>query len=274
MNASMIGAFALTLTGCGSTKDSDTGSSHASEDEHHSDINEPQANDTGTAPATDTGGSGDTGGPGDTGEPDPEPFAPNWPDGTDPFADAVVSFEPGPDAGFGSEGFPEIVLGAPGGRGTSGSLDVLSLGELGSITLEMVDLAIYDGPGPDLIVFENAFGTWAETGRVEVSSDGVEWAGWTCEAENADDNFPGCAGVNQVYATSEFLVDPTDPLVAGGDAFDLADIGVTEARFVRITDSGYNALGYGGETGGFDLDAVGAANWMAVPDAAPPEEAP
>ena len=80
--------------------------------------------------------------------------------------------------------------------------------------------------------------------------------------------------MNQVYATSEFLVDPTDPLVAGGDAFDLAEIGVAEARFVRITDSGYNALGYGGETGGFDLDAVGAANWMATPEADPPEGTP
>ena len=213
-------------------------------------------------------GEPDTGEP-DTGEPESDPFVPDWPDGTDPFADAVADFEPGPDAGFGSEGFPEIVLGPPEGAGAGGSLDVLSLGELGSITLEMTDLEIYDGPGPDLIVFENAFSGWSETGRVEVSQDGTEWFGWTCEAENADEGFPGCAGVNNVYATSAFEIDPTDPLVAGGDAFDLADIGVESARFIRITDSGYNALGYGGETGGFDLDAVGAANWQAIaaPDA-------
>ena len=233
--------------------------------------------DTGSPPDSgeplDSGTSTETGAP-DTGEPEPEPdpFVPDWPDGTDPFADAVYAFEPGPDAGFGSDGFPDIVLGPPEGMGSAGSLDVLSLGEMGSITLEMTDLEIYDGPGPDLIVFENAFGTWAETGRVEVSQDGSEWFGWTCEAENIDEGFPGCAGVSQVYATSEFLVDPTDPMVAGGDAFDLADIGVTSARYVRITDSGFNAMGYGGETGGFDLDAIAAANWMGVPADDEPED--
>ena len=37
---------------------------------------------------------------------------------------------------------------------------------------------------------------------------------------------------------------------AGGDAFDLADLGLESANFVRIVDSGANILG------GFDLDAV------------------
>ena len=69
-----------------------------------------------------------------------------------------------------------------------------------------------------------------------------------------------------MYATPEFLIDPTDPDVAGGDAFDLADIGVDSARFVRITDSGFNVAGYGGITGGFDLDAVCAANWTPLTD--------
>lgn len=220
--------------------------------------------DTGQAEA-DTGDTTDTGDTGDTGEDPVEPFIPNWPDGTDPFADAVSAFEPGPDAGFGSDDFPDIVLGSPEGRGvSSGSLHVLSLGELGSITLEMTDLEIIDGPGPDLIVFENAFTAWIETGRVEASVDGIEWFEWACEAENAADDFPGCAGVSGVYATSELEVDPTDPLVAGGDAFDLADIGLSSARFIRITDSGFNAMAYGGETGGFDLDAIAAANWAVL----------
>ncbi len=260
----------LVCMGCGSSdsKTSDTPSSPADTGaaSDPSTTNGDTASPTETGEPSDTGNAADTGAQDDTGgEPEPDPFTPDWPDGTDPFADAVYAFDPGPDAGFGSEGFPEIVLGSPEGRGTSGSLDVLSLGELGSITLEMVDLELFDGPGPDLIVFENAFGTWAETGRVEVSQDGIEWFGWTCEAENAEDGFPGCAGVSQVYATSEFLIDPTDPVVAGGDAFDLADIGVSSARFVRITDSGFNAMGYGGETGGFDLDAIAAANWLGIP---------
>ena len=189
-------------------------------------------------------------------------FRPDWPEGTDPFGDEVVSFEPGPDAGFGSDDFPEIVLGSPhGSRGGGGSLHVLSLGELGSIVIEFTDLGIIDGPGADLLVFENPFPGWSETAIVEVSNDGETWTGWFCDAENAEEGFPGCAGIASVYATPELLIDPTDPEVAGGDAFDLADIGVESARFVRITDSGFNALGYGGTTGGFDLDAVGIANW-------------
>jgi hypothetical protein len=63
--------------------------------------------------------------------------------------------------------------------------------------------------------------------------------------------------VGIVYAGPEGT-DPTDPAAAGGDAFDLADIGVAHARFVRITDSGANT--YDGETGGFDLDAIAVVN--------------
>lgn len=228
--------------------------------------------DTGDEPQ-DTGphGNDDTGvdtgvapGP-DTGEPPVEVFIPNWPDGTDPFADAIVNFSPGPDAGYGADELPDVVLGSPnGGGGGAGSLDVLSLGELGSITLELTDLEVIDGPGPDLLVFENPFPGWYETGVVEASLDGIDWYAWPCEAEDADGGFPGCAGTEVVYATEAFLVDPTDPIAAGGDAFDLADIGLPAARFVRITDSGYNAMGYGGTTGGFDLDAVAAANWAEI----------
>ena len=99
-------------------------------------------------------------------------FIPDWPEGTDPFGDVVVSFDPGPDAGFGEEGFPDIVLGSPHGtRGGGGSLHVLSLGERGSIVIEFTDLGIIDGPGADLLVFENPFPTWSETGVVEVSND-------------------------------------------------------------------------------------------------------
>jgi hypothetical protein len=50
----------------------------------------------------------------------------------------------------------------------------------------------------------------------------------------------------------ENTIDPTDPAVAGGDAFDLADLGVSEARYVRITDR----IDLTGSSGTFDLDAV------------------
>jgi hypothetical protein len=44
--------------------------------------------------------------------------------------------------------------------------------------------------------------------------------------------------------------------VAGGDAFDLADIGVARARYVKITDR----ADLTGSTPVFDLDAVSIHN--------------
>ena len=86
----------------------------------------------------------------------------------------------------------------------------------------------------------------------------------TCEPEDPARDFPGCAGTNPVLATSDNHVDPTNPGVAGGDPFDLADIGLSTARFIRIRDSGVNGHGYGGATSGFDLDAVAAVHWSAI----------
>ena len=153
---------------------------------------------------------------------------------------------------------PDVVLGAPVGGGEIGSLDVLSLGDRGVIVLEFTDIGLIDGPGPDLLVFENPFIGWLETGEVAVSEDGQTWHTWPCDPEDADGGYPGCAGVQRVWSTPDNGVDPTDPDTAGGDAFDLADLGVTHARFVRITDSGSND--YQGVAGGFDLDAVAIVN--------------
>jgi len=176
----------------------------------------------------------------------------------DPFADAVVSFEPGEGAGYGQDELPDVVLGAPNGTEAGApSLDVLSLGDGGVIVLGLEDLSLTDGEGIDLLVFENPMEAWPETGVVAVSDDGETWTEWPCDAEDESDGFPGCAGVGIVYAGPEGA-DPTDPSAAGGDAFDLADIGVAHARFVRITDSGANT--YDGETGGFDLDAIAVVN--------------
>ena len=74
----------------------------------------------------------------------------------------------------------------------------------------------------------------------------------------AEEGSPGCAGVNPVLANRTNGVDPTDPALAGGDAFDLADVGLARARYVRIRDSGVNP--YEGTTGGFDLDALAVVN--------------
>ncbi|CAM3583141.1 cell surface protein [Corallococcus sp. ZKHCc1 1396] len=182
----------------------------------------------------------------------------------DPFADRVTAYEFGDQAGFGQDRFPDVVLGPPVGAGqNTGSLDVLSLGRGGFITLEFTDLLAVDGPGVDLLVFENAFQKYggdifAETARVSVSDDGATWYDFACDPSDKDGGFPGCAGTHPVHSAPDNGISPTDPTVAGGDGFDLADVGLSRARFVRLTDTGLNS--YGGTSGGFDLDAVAVVN--------------
>ena len=48
-----------------------------------------------------------------------------------------------------------------------------------------------------------------------------------------------------------------DPAVTGGDAFDLAELGLAEARFVRVRDVSETGAP---PTAGFDLDAIGVVN--------------
>ena len=178
----------------------------------------------------------------------------------DPFADVVVSFQPGNNAGFGQDQYPDVVLGPPHGKGPSaGSLHVLSLGQEGEIILGFEDIPITDGPGVDVLVFENAFPGWPELGVVSVSEDGEEWHEWPCDTSNADAQFPGCAGVSSVLSHPDNGISPSDPETAGGDGFDLADLGLSEAWFIRITDAGTNP--YEGSSGGFDLDAVSVVHW-------------
>ena len=167
-----------------------------------------------------------------------------------PFASSIVSYDPGEGAGFGQDSLPDIVLGPPLGAGeNAGSLDVLTLGHEGEIVLAF-DVEIVNGEGSDLIVYENVFIGWQETGVVSVSQDGETWYSWPCDAENPDANYPGCAGVQPSLSHPDNCIDATDPAVAGGDHFDLADIGLETASFVRVQDSGANG------SGGFDLDAV------------------
>jgi hypothetical protein len=176
--------------------------------------------------------------------------------GADPFADEVVEFLPGEGAGHGEPGLPDVVLGPPHGFGeAAGSLDVLSLGLEGEIVLQFTDLQIVDGPGVDLIVFENPWYGWIETGFVAVSTDGVTWHEFPCEPHDAAGGFPGCSGTHPVYSHPDNGLDPTDPEEAGGDGYDLAEVGLDSARYVRVRDSGAN-LQYGAPTGGYDLDAV------------------
>jgi hypothetical protein len=187
-----------------------------------------------------------------------------------PFAERVVRFEPGAGAGFGADAMPWVVLGGPRGEGAArGSVDVVSLGTGGSIVLAFEARPIVDGPGPDLVIFENAFRyggsrTYGEFGAVSVSDDGARWVAFACDAGTGR----GCAGAAPVYANIERnALTCTDPAVAGGDAFDLAAAGLARARYVRIDDAAtFPAPAAGGDgKAGFDLDAVAAVHRAAAP---------
>lgn len=191
--------------------------------------------------------------------------APGAYDESDPFADRVVCFKPGAGAGYGKKMLPKIVLGAPyGGGKLLGGTDVLALGTNGSIVLEFVNNEVFDGDGPDLLIFENAFleapgddpqRGFFELGKVEVSIDGEAWKEFPYDTIDRT----GCAGHHPVIANPDLNdIDPTDPKTAGGDPFDLAVVGLKSARFVRITDLN-NTSGAEGTTG-FDLDAVAAVH--------------
>ncbi len=183
------------------------------------------------------------------------------PCGAKAFADAVVSFLPGIGAGYGSAQYPANVLGAPsGGTATvpnTSPAHILSLGCGGSIILEMNDCWIADGPGADLIVFENAFqygksSLFAEPGVVGVSLYGNTFTEFPCQADTA--GYPGCAGVHPTLSSPTNGISATDPSMAGGDAFDLSNLGMDRARFVRIRDVSCTTAG--GPSAGFDLDSV------------------
>lgn len=175
----------------------------------------------------------------------------------------VESFAPGEGSGYGADQYPDIIYGEPLGNGeTHGGIDVLSLGKGGTITVGFGGNTIVDGPGVDFIVFENPFRygadnlqIFAELGEVSVSSDGQTWTTFPCVVGMVPQT--GCAGAAPVFANGDLGISSEDPTVAGGDQFDLATIGVTEARFVRIRD----LQGYGSApTAGFDLDAVSIVN--------------
>lgn len=203
----------------------------------------------------------------------------------DRFATRVVSFSPTDCAGFGVPSMPGVVEGPPVGGGTShGSIDVVSLGSGGSIVVSFEPNAIVDGPGPDFIVFENPFvigggspsnpsDVYAEPGQVSVSDDLTTWHTFPC-APKADPQSPlgtgtappygSCAGWHVVYSAPGNGISPVDTTAAGGDAFDLADVGVTHARYVRIVDQTSESCPASGAqkptTNGFDLDAVAIVN--------------
>jgi len=205
----------------------------------------------GATPAPDLGGAQE----GDLG---PGP----WP------AAEVLEFHAGAGAGFGQDALPDVVLDLPEGAPDLPSEDVVSLGNGGEIVLGLGALELVDGPGPDLQVFENVFlsgsaeNPYAEVAALSLSADGQEWRTFPVDYRPAGDTvvarFVGFAGLRP-----------------GGDLFDLADLGLPTARYLRLRDAGSAGppdtrlldaegeflddpgnLCCGGPSQGFDLDGV------------------
>lgn len=206
------------------------------------------------------------------------------------YATTIVSFQPGPNA---NPAFPDSnALGGPRGGGISGgSSHVCVLGVGGSITLGFSS-PLRDGPGADFLAFENGFatsaGVFAEVAIVEASSDGVTFARFPSRYAGPPNpqpafgtlpmgTFSGLVGGMPVVANVVTnTVDPRDPVVAGGEAFDLADLAndpnviagfvdpdrIIQVRIVDVPEGtvqdsiGAFLYDNGGATGSTDLDAI------------------
>jgi hypothetical protein len=192
----------------------------------------------------------------------------------DRFVTNVVSFTPGECAGFGAPDMPNIVKGPPVGAGElAGSFDVVSLGLGGEIVVSVEPNAIVDGPGADFIVFENAFYATgnpnqpaADPGEVSVSEDGTTWKTFACavpDAGSGSSDYGACAGWHPVYSAPDNGISPFDLAKAGGEAYDLATVGLAKAKFIRIKDrSTTSCAGIMPKpnNAGFDLDAIAVVN--------------
>lgn len=180
------------------------------------------------------------------------------------LADQIVAAVPS-DGAFGDPA--RATDGVRGGGQWAGSLDVFSLGTTVDDALILSFSApVRDEDGPDLAVFENPFdiqggGRFFDPVVVEVSADCAEYFAfpftydggeWTADPAQ----WHGFAGITPVLLHDD--EHPVDPLTedAGGDRFDLAEVGLEEVTCVRLTSA--TALGFPADpaSNGPDIDGV------------------
>jgi hypothetical protein len=129
--------------------------------------------------------------------------------------------------------------------------NLLSFGNGGSIVYEIEGGTITDQDGPDFVIYgDSGFTGGIKTAKVEVAEEDTPSAYIEFPCDSVIPPFKGCAGIHQVNSSKS-----SDIILAGGDAYDLARIGVKRAKFIRITDTGDNKSQMP-ETDGFNLDSI------------------
>lgn len=174
-----------------------------------------------------------------------------------------------------SFGDPSLALGAA----TSDPADVVSLGDKGVATL-IFDRPIYNGSGPDFAIFENSFSdNYLELAHVEVSSNGEDFIRFPSHSEVQDE-----VQIHGFGMTNPRMINNLAGKYRGGygtpfdleDLIDSTQIDINYITHIRIIDA-VGSIGdsatfdsFGNkinepfstpyESGGFDLEAVGAIN--------------
>jgi len=180
--------------------------------------------------------------------------------------DEVVEFNPGTGQNNGQdeEYFPENIFGFPSEIASATTPEstpdeILSLGLGGEIIVRIKGSTIKDGPGYDFVIYENAFNNpingliYSEPAKVAVSQNGMDYF----EFPYNEKDLSGCAGTKPTIGSENY-----DPDKYGGNKFDLADLGLKEIQYIKITDitevikNDPEHEYYDPTLTGFDLDAV------------------
>lgn len=187
------------------------------------------------------------------------------------FIDTVYSFTPGTLQYTGQEEkyFPMNIFGPPSIIATKYIQEttpeqILSIGLDGEIIIGLKDNLIIDKPGPDFIIFENAFinqfnnKIYAEPAVISVSKDGINFIEFPYDILTLE----GLAGVTPTIGSE----DPFNHPKCGGDAFDLSTIDIDSVKYIKIKDITSQILNntshpnYDPTLSGFDLDAIAVIN--------------
>lgn len=168
--------------------------------------------------------------------------------------------------------------GVKGGGENTGSLDVFVVGDGESFITSWNGNRIVNKSGNDFKVFENGFYTNSgedrmslDLGTVSVSKDGNSWTDFPVSYssdpyENSSLNKSGFVGLVPVYLNmwEDELIEPASN-DAGGDAFDLSDVDITDGdwiKYIKITDAGTTYPDGQIESNGIDIDGVCAFYWQ------------